>query len=84
MDELSMEASCLMCGGYLDLFKKKVILMELHKEHMGISRLKELARSHVWWAAIAEDLEVMVKSCKACLAVEQATSYCTHAPVGVA
>ncbi len=47
MDELSMEASCLMCGGYLDLFKKKVILMELHKEHMGISRLKELARSHV-------------------------------------
>ena len=27
---------------------KKVILMELHKEHMGISGMKALARSHVW------------------------------------
>ncbi len=85
MEELSVEAGCLMWGRrVIPQSSKEEILMELHKEHIGTSKMKALARSHVWWAGIAKDMVVMVKSCKACLAVKQDHSYCTHAPVGVA
>lgn len=50
---------------------QKAVLAELHKEHMGVSKMKALARSHVWWAGIDKDLEEVAKSCKACLAVKQ-------------
>ena len=49
----------------------KVVLIELHKEHMGMSHMKALAYSHVWWKRLDKDLEELVKSCCACLAVKQ-------------
>ena len=48
------------------------VLAELHREHMGISKMKALARSHVWWSGLDKDLEAMARSCRACLAVKQA------------
>ena len=39
---------------------------------MGISKMKALARSHVWWSGLDKDLEAMARSCCACLAVKQA------------
>lgn len=50
---------------------KETVLAELHKEHMGVSRMKALARSHVWWTGLDKDVEALAKSCKACLAVKQ-------------
>ena len=35
------------------------LLQELHNEHTGISKMKALARSHMWWAGLDNDGEVM-------------------------
>ena len=48
------------------------IKTELHKEHLGIAKMKALARNHVWWLRIDKDLESLVRSCKDCAAVKQA------------
>ena len=47
-------------------------MKELHKDHLGISKMKALARSYVWWSGIDRDLEEMAKSCSVCAAVKQA------------
>jgi hypothetical protein len=46
LSELSVEEGCLMWGGRVVIPEKlkKPILAELHKEHMGITRMKALAR----------------------------------------
>ena len=71
--ELSVEDGCLLWGGRVIVpgSLKEVIMAELHKEHMGISKMKALARNHVWWAGLDKDLEALAKSCPACLAVKQ-------------
>ena len=42
------------------------ILAELHLSHPGIVRMKELARSYVWWPKIDEDIERTVHACNGC------------------
>ena len=49
----------------------KVVLTDLHREHMGMSRTKALARSHIWWKGLDNDLEELRRSCCAFLAVKQ-------------
>ena len=48
------------------------LLKELHLSHLGIHRMKLIARSHEWWPCIDRDIENLVKSCSACLEVKQA------------
>ncbi len=50
---------------------KETILVELRREHMGVSKMKALVRSHVWWAGLDRDIEALVKACQACLSVKQ-------------
>ena len=38
----------------------------LHEGHPGISRMKSLARLHVWWPSLDTDIESHVKSCVNC------------------
>ena len=38
--------------------------------HPGMSRMKSLARSHIWWPHLDEDIETLCKSCSSCLAVK--------------
>lgn len=42
------------------------IVKELHETHPGVSRMKSLARSYVWWPKMDLDLENKVKSCTQC------------------
>ena len=72
--ELSVEDGCLLWVGRVVIPEslQKSVLAELHREHMGISKMKALARSHVWWSGLDKDLEAMARSCRACLAVKQA------------
>ena len=74
LSELSVEEGCLLWGMRVVIPQslKKTILAELHKEHLGVSRMKALARSHVWWRGLDKDLEALAKSCQACLAIKQA------------
>ena len=41
------------------------ILDELHEGHPGISRMKSLARSFVWWPDLDKSLEWKLKTCNA-------------------
>lgn len=43
-----------------------LLLAELHQGYQGIVRIKELARSYVWWPSLDSDIERQVKSCQAC------------------
>ena len=72
--ELSVEDGCLLWGGRVIIPPplREKIKAKLHKEHLGISKMKALARSHVWWSGIDKELESLVKSCPDCAVVKQA------------
>nr|XP_031830190.1 uncharacterized protein K02A2.6-like [Nomia melanderi] len=46
---------------------QKELLAELHSAHMGIVRMKALARSYIWWPKIDQDIENVSRTCKSCL-----------------
>ena len=52
--ELSIEGECLLWGMRVLVPKKLqgAILQELHRDHPGISRMKAVSRSHVWWPGL--------------------------------
>ena len=45
---------------------RQKVIDELHTAHPGISRMKSLARSYVWWPGMDEQLEAKVKNCRQC------------------
>jgi len=42
------------------------VLQELHRTHIGISKMKQLARRYVYWKNIDKDIERLVRECTAC------------------
>lgn len=54
------------CGSFMFLYLvncAKIILDELHIGHLGVVKMKELARSFVWWPNIDQQIEHLVKEC---------------------
>ncbi|XP_031338194.1 uncharacterized protein K02A2.6-like [Photinus pyralis] len=45
---------------------QKRVLLELHRTHVGIVKMKQLARRHCFWKNIDKDIEAMVKNCQEC------------------
>ncbi|XP_055527285.1 uncharacterized protein K02A2.6-like [Wyeomyia smithii] len=45
---------------------RKAILNDLHKAHIGVVKMKGLARSFVYWPGIDADIERTAKSCAEC------------------
>ena len=63
-----MESVCILWGNRVvtpPAGQQKVI-EELHEGHPGISRMKSLIRSFVWWLGMDNDLEKKVKGCFNC------------------
>lgn len=65
--ELIVQDVCLIWGARVVVPPpaRKQLLEKLHMGHPGITRMKSLARSFVWWPTINKDLEEYVKSCDA-------------------
>lgn len=66
--ELTIEQGCVLWG-YRVLIPKelqKAVLQELHDTHPGITRMKRLARSYVWWPNLDEQVEKLVNQCDIC------------------
>ena len=42
------------------------VLEELHKTHLGSSKMKALARSYIWWPKMDQEIEDLVKRCRVC------------------
>ena len=73
-NELSVECGCILWGNRVVVppLGRKQVNDELHEGHPGISRMKSLTRSFVWWPTMDNDLEKKVKECLNC----QSTRHC--------
>jgi hypothetical protein len=71
--EISVNGYCLMWGIRVIIPRKfqKRVLDELHQGHLGIVKMKSLARSYVWWPGIDKDIEQVVRSCDGCQQVQK-------------
>ena len=49
---------------------RRKLLEELHRDHPGITRMKQVARSYMWWPGIDQEIEQLARSCSLCLAVK--------------
>lgn len=68
-NELTIEQGCLMWGHKVVIPSKfrADLLEELHSSHMGIVKMKALARSYFWWPGLDKEIENLAKSCNLCL-----------------
>lgn len=66
--ELSVKDGCVLWGARVVVPQRcrKAILKQLHHTHPGISRMKGLARSYVWWPGMDSEIEKEVMSCSTC------------------
>ena len=66
--ELSVQADCVLWGNQIIVppAGQSKVLDVLHDGHPGISRMKELARSFIWWPGLDDDIQNRVQACTQC------------------
>lgn len=65
---LAVESECIFYGTRIVIpaVLQQATLERLHDTHIGIVRMKSLAKTHVWWPNLYDDIESYAKSCMAC------------------
>ena len=67
MNEFGVKLGCLLWGSRVVIpLKLREALSQLHNCHRGVSQMKALSRSFVWWPNIERDIENNVKNCRNC------------------
>ena len=68
-NELTVAQGCVMWGNRVIIPEKlrEKILEELHGSHLGMVKMKSLARSYVWWPKLDAEIKTMIKSCTSSL-----------------
>lgn len=68
-DELAVEQGILMWGYKVVIPSslRNFVLKDLHSSHLGIVKMKSVARSYFWWPKIDNDIERIANSCSSCL-----------------
>ena len=64
-EELSIQDGCLLRGSRVVVAPagRETVLKLLHEGHPGVSRMRSLARSYVWWPHIDKDIDLVVNTC---------------------
>ena len=67
-NELTVHQGCILWGMRVVIPNKLKdrVLEELHDGHMGVVKMKALARGYVWWPNINAQLEELAKACSGC------------------
>ncbi len=79
-DKLSCDKGCLffenrvVCPEIL----KRDVLEVLHSGHLGIVRMKMLARSYVWWFGLSTDIENCCQRCQICVMNQKRIKDCPN------
>jgi len=68
-DQFSIEQGLLFWGHRLVIPSKfrTELLIELHSTHLGVVKMKSIARSFIWWPGIDFEIEGITKRCELCL-----------------
>ena len=72
--EISIEKNVLMWGYRVLIPQKfhKLLLTEIHGTHLGMAKMKSIARQYFWWPNLDRDIEQYVRSCNACCSTAKA------------
>ena len=72
--ELSVNQNCLMWGLRVIIppSLQQSVLAELQRAHPGITRMKAIACSHVWWPGLDSNIEEIACQCKQCCKTRKA------------
>lgn len=67
-NELSIVEDCLFWNHriIIPVSSQNHVLTLLHRSHLGIVKMKGVARAYFWWSSLNNDLEKMVQSCTDC------------------
>ena len=66
--ELTVEQDCVLWGNRVIIPSslRSTLLLDLHSEHMGIVRMKAMARQYLWWPKLNSEIEDMARQCESC------------------
>lgn len=69
-NELYLDLGCIVWGYRLVIptTLRETLLNELHVGHLGIVKMKSIARSWLWWPGIDTDIEAACRRCSTCAA----------------
>ena len=75
-NELTLLQGCVMWGNRVILPPKlrKQVLEELHTGHLGVVKMKAMARSYVWWPGLDAQIEEKCKMCVSCQRIQKTPS----------
>lgn len=80
--ELSVMSGVVMWGNrvVLPVSLQETVLQELHVGHLGMSKMKSVARSCVWWPGLDKDIEKTCRDCTACMTNSNDPQVVNHHP----
>lgn len=65
---LALDNGCIFYGNLIVIPSKlqNIVLQLLHENHIGIVKMKLIARSYVWWLTLQNDIESFAQNCEIC------------------
>ncbi|XP_013172204.1 PREDICTED: uncharacterized protein K02A2.6-like [Papilio xuthus] len=81
-EELHVDHGCIVWGYRVVIpgTLRKQIVEEVHAGHVGMVRMKQIARSYVWWPRLDAELEERARTCAACRDQRDAPPCATPVP----
>lgn len=81
-NEMSLNQECLMWGIRIVIPTKlrDSILQDLHSGHLGVVKMKSIARNYCWWPGLDKDIETLTKTCHGCQATAKMPQRATLHP----